>query len=266
MLPPLNPCKRLLPGDTSPHHQEHHTLNATSPAAAMKAHTAKGTARKTYSPLTTAIALREDWLNQLARAFMAHITDITGLAFPPVRVTCGFPSRGGEMGGKTRVRGQCWSADASEDKHAEIFISPVEADDETVAAILAHELVHASIPEAGHGKPFQRAMAKLGHVAPFTTATATQVFWDWARPHLEAVGPYPHAMLLAMRPVAAPKKQVARMLKCTCMEDDCGYSVRGARKWLLEVGFPICPKHMVPMICEVDLSEPEDGEDEGDEG
>ena len=230
-------------------------------AAALKAHTTK---TKTHTPFVPAIKLREDWLNQLAKAFMAHITATTDLTFPPVRVTCGFPSRGGEMGGKTRVRGQCWSADASEDKHAEIFISPVEADAETVAAILCHEVVHAALPDAGHGKPFQRTMKALGQVAPYTSAIPTDEFWAWVRPLLAEVGDYPHAVLLAMRPVAAPKKQVARMLKCTCMEDDCGFTVRSARKWLKEVGFPICPKHMVPMICEVDLDDEPDGEDGGD--
>jgi hypothetical protein len=231
-------------------------------AAALKAHTAK-TNRATHSAFTPAIALREDWLNQLAKAFTAHITDTCGLTFPPVRVTCGFPSRGGEMGGRTRVRGQCWSADASEDAHAEIFISPVEADAETVATILAHELVHAAIPQAGHGKPFQIAMKKLGQVAPFTTAIPTDAFWAWARPHLETVGPYPHAMLLAMRPVAAPKKQVARMLKATCDEAGCGYTVRLAKKWIVEVGAPVCPKHLTPMVCEGLDDEP--GEDDGGE-
>jgi hypothetical protein len=233
-------------------------------AAALKAHTAK-TNRTTHTPFVPAIKLREDWLNQLAKAFMAHISDTTGLTFPPVRVTCGFPSRGGEMGGKTRVRGQCWSAEASEDNHAEIFISPVEADAETVAAILAHEVVHAALPQAGHGKPFQRTMKALGQEAPFTSAIPTEAFWTWVRPLLAEVGDYPHAVLLAMRPVAAPKKQVARMLKCTCEADDCGYTVRSARKWLVEVGLPICPKHFAPMVCEVDLDEDEDGEDQGGE-
>jgi hypothetical protein len=215
-----------------------------------------------------AIKLREEWLNRLAAAFMAHTTEAAGLTFPPVRVTCGFPSRGGEMGGKKRVRGQCWSADASEDKHAEIFISPVEADAETVAAILAHEVVHAAIPDAGHGKPFQVAMKKLGHVAPFTSAIPTDDFWAWVRPHLDALGPYPHAMLVAMRAVAAPKKQTARMLKCICEQDGCGYTVRAARTWLKDVGLPICPKHLAPMTCE-GLDDDELGDDDAvgdDEG
>jgi hypothetical protein len=215
--------------------------------------------------LTTgaAIQLREDWLNQLAKAFMAHIAETCELTFPPVRVTCGFPSRGGELGGKTRVRGQCWSAEASEDNHAEIFISPVEADVDTVAAILAHEIVHAALPQAGHGKPFQKAMKTLGHIAPFTSAIPTDAFWTWAQPMLTKVGPYPHAMLVAMRPVAAPKKQTARMLKAVCECDGCGYTVRLARKWIVEVGPPICPKHGVAMTVEGLGEEPGEGDEEG---
>lgn len=218
------------------------------------------TAAKKSAP--NAIRLREDWLNQLAAAFMVEMTERCGLVFPPVRVTCGFPSRGGEMGGKTRVRGQCWAAEASEDQHAEIFISPVEADAATIAAILAHELAHAALPEAGHGKPFQVVMKKLGHVAPFTTAIPTAEFVAWTAPHLAAVGSYPHAMLVAMRAVAAPKKQTARMIKATCEQDGCGYTVRLARKWIEEVGAPICPKHMEPMAVEgAEDAEPvEDGE------
>jgi hypothetical protein len=108
-------------------------------------------------------------------------------------------------------------------------------------------------------------MKKLGFVAPFTSAVPVDAFWTWAQPMLEAVGPYPHAMLVAMRPVAAPKKQTARMLKCECMEDGCGYTVRTARKWLVDVGFPICPKHLTPMVCEGLDSEDGDSEDD-DEG
>jgi hypothetical protein len=223
------------------------------PAAAKKLAT---------TPATNAIRLREDWLNQLASAFMIEMAERCDLTFPPVRVTCGFPSRGGEMGGKSRVRGQCWSAEASEDKHAEIFISPVEADIPTIAAILAHELAHAAMPDAGHGKPFQRVMRSLGHVAPFTSAIPTADFVAWTQPHLDKLGSYPHAMLVAMRAVAAPKKQVARMIKATCDCEGCGYTVRLARKWIVEVGAPICPKHLQPMTVE---GLDEDGGEEGDD-
>lgn len=186
-----------------------------------------------------AASLREDWLSQLAKAFEPVLADRAGLSFPPYRVTCGFPSKGGELGKKTRTRGQCWSASASDDQHAEIFISPVEDDPSTVAAILAHEMIHAAIPEAGHKRPFQIAAASIGHKAPFTSSEPTPEFMDWAAPIIAQLAPYPHRRLNAMAPVAQKKKQTARMLKCACSQ--CGYTVRTAHKWIDQFGAPICP-------------------------
>jgi len=206
------------------------------------------------------VQVREAWLLGLAVEFMREIEERCGLTFPPIRVTCGFPSKGGEMGRRTRVRGQCWSAEASEDRHAEIFISPVEADAETVAAILAHELVHAALPDAGHGKTFGKAMKALGQIAPFTTATPTDVFWEWVRPLLAEAGPYPHAMLVAMRPVAAPKKQANRNIKLTCPA--CGYRVQTTRKWIADLGAPLCPKDLIAMTGDgIDGDEPDEIEE-----
>ena len=222
-------------------------------------------ARKIAGKADTAIELREEWLATLATAILLEIKDrCPSLIFPSVRVTCGFPSRGGELGRSKRAAGQCWAAEASEDKHAEIFISPVEADAENVAAILTHELVHAALPGDGHRKPFQAAMKALGHKAPFTASIATDDFWGWCRPLLDVVGPYPHAVLHATRPVAAPKKQTARMLKAVCEREGCGYTVRLAKKWIVEVGPPICPKHGVAMAVEglAELDEDGPGDDE----
>lgn len=223
----------------------------------------------TATTQANAARLREEWLATLAELFRPAIEDRAGVTFPSFRVTCGFPSRGGEMGGKTRVRGQCWSAEASDDRHAEIFISPVEDDAAQVAAILAHEMVHAALPNAGHGKPFQAAMRTLGHTAPFTSCNLTDAWAAWTAPLVAQVGPYPHAKLNAMRAVAAPKKQNARLLKATCGGEDgeaCGYTVRVTRKWVVDLGAPCCPRHG-PMTVEgleddEDLDPvPEGGED-----
>jgi len=191
------------------------------------------------APLPSPEALREHWLRQLAALMEPIIAERAGVSFPPYRVTCGFPSKGGELGKKTRVRGQCWSAAASEDRHAEIFISPVEDDQATVAAILAHEMIHAALPEAGHKRPFQIAAAAIGHKAPFTSSEPTPEFMAWAEALLGTLPPYPHRRLNAMTPVAQKKKQTARMIKCECAT--CGYTARTTRKWLESVGAPICP-------------------------
>src|SRR6056297_3601969 len=107
------------------------------------------------------IALREEWLNNVAAEMMPYIgetaedsvngTDSDGQAgeafrFPTVKVSCGWPHKGGTA--KSRVRGECWDTAASEGNYAEIFISPMESDGREVAHILAHELVHALLGTA----------------------------------------------------------------------------------------------------------------------
>jgi len=184
---------------------------------------------------------REEWLKELADKFTPVIHEMTDLAFPKFRVTCGFPSKGGTLGRKSRTRGQCWSALNSDDEHAEIFISPVENDGKEIAAILVHELIHAALPDAGHKKPFQSAAKKLGLEKPFTATVPTSAFFDWAQPFLDTMPDYPHARLNAYDPVGAKKAQKNRQLKCEC--EACGYICRAARSWIVSMGPPHCPEH-----------------------
>jgi len=208
--------------------------------------------RQISEPSTT--ALREQWLHALAAKMKPIIDAKASIEIPAYRVACGFPSKGGELGKKTRVRGQCWSAAASDDQHAEIFISPVEDDADKIAAILAHELIHAALPLAGHKRPFQVAATKIGHTKPFTTSEPTEEFMLWAAPLISTMGPYPHKRLNALVQVGEKKKQGARMLKCEC--EECGYTVRTTRKWLDEAGTPICPrKGHGRMVREIDDDE-----------
>lgn len=193
------------------------------------------------------VKLREDWLRRLGALMVPKIKALAGddLDFGNWRVSCGFPSRGGEMGKKSRVLGQAWSNEASADRHGEIFISPVDADAREVARILAHELIHIALPKAGHGKAFQRVAAKMGFAKPYTQTPATPEFWAWVEPLLAKVGPYPHAQLRAMAPVAAPKKKKTYLLKATCTHEGCGYTVRVTASWVKEFGPPICPRGII---------------------
>jgi hypothetical protein len=70
----------------------------------------------------------------------------------------------------------------------------------------------------------------------------------------ETLGPLPHASLDLMapvldrpaKPIGAPKKQKARMLKAEChgrLGQLCGYTARIAAKWVDDLGPPHCPKH-----------------------
>lgn len=187
------------------------------------------------------IKIREEWLLTLAKQMQPSVADAANQELPPFRVTCGWPSSGGR-GRKRRVRGECWPATASADGHAEIFISPQEADTKEVAAILCHELIHAALPKAGHRKPFQAAAKKLGFTKPFTGAVTVNWFDLWVDPILKSIGDYPHAEIIAASTIAGQKKkQVARQLLCVC--EACGYKARVARKWIEEIGPPACPAH-----------------------
>lgn len=71
------------------------------------------------------------------------------------------------------------------------------------------------------------------------TTTPGEAFLGAVAPILDAAGPLPHARLDTAGEMTAPKKQTTRLLKCECAE--CGYTVRTARKWLEQVGAPLCP-------------------------
>ena len=89
---------------------------------------------------------RESWLNRVA-AGMAPLFEALAAPLPArVRVAIGFTS----AGAKGKAIGECWDNRLSADGHFEIFIRPdlahaPDAMPAQIAAILAHELVHAAV-------------------------------------------------------------------------------------------------------------------------
>ena len=89
---------------------------------------------------------RESWLNAVALG-MAPLFEALDAPLPDrVRVAIGFTSRGA----KGKAIGECWDNRLSADGHFEIFIRPdlahaPDAMPAQIAAILAHELVHAAV-------------------------------------------------------------------------------------------------------------------------
>lgn len=184
---------------------------------------------------------RESWLNRVAVG-MAPLFDALDTPLPDrIRVAIGFTS----AGRKGKAIGECWDNRLSADGHFEIFIRPdlahaPDAMPAQIAAILAHELVHAAVGiPAGHGKTFKRIATGLGLVGPMRATTPGEVFLATVAPILAVAGPLPHARLDTDGETTAPKKQAARMLKCECQA--CGYTMRIARKWLETAGAPLCP-------------------------
>lgn len=139
-------------------------------------------------------SLRESWLAQASLLLDGHMNPL-GVSCPEVRVSCGWPSRGG-VNRRTRVIGQCFAPETCADGKAQLFISPLLSDEIQVLGTLLHEKVHAAVGCIhGHKKPFSQA-ARTVWLAGKPTATVVS---EQLRPVLltfvEQLGPYPHAAI-----------------------------------------------------------------------
>lgn len=189
---------------------------------------------------------RESWFKAAAKAIEVRIFKPAGYeGLPRTRIGCGWPT-----GNRAKVGGQCFDADISEDKTYEIFISPKSFEPLVILGTITHEICHiiAGI-KAQHKKPFIEVMRAIGMLAPFTQSIVS----DDLRPVLDEIvkklGPYPHAALGIKKKGEA---KGSRLLKAMCPK--CGYVARITRKWLEEVGPPICPADKVS-FKEVEVEE-----------
>ena len=179
---------------------------------------------------------RQAWLECAIAELRARFTT-AGYDIPrKIRVSIGWPKHAGTCG----VVGECWSVEASSDRHAELFISPALMVGADILHILAHELVHATVgTAAGHGKLFKQCAIKIGLAGPMRATIAGPEFAAWAEALFKRIGPYPAGFL------TDTPRQTTRQLKCACSL--CGYTARVTRKWLAVAGPPICPSDRVPL-------------------
>jgi hypothetical protein len=182
---------------------------------------------------------REAWLSGAVEHFKPDF-EVHGYPLKTnVRVACGWPSRRA-LSPKTPVIGQCFSTTASGDGTNEIFISPILDDPIEVAAVLVHELTHAAVGiKYGHQGPFPSLAVKMGLTGPMRATTPNSLLREHLNALSQELGPYPHATL---SPKANDlKKQGTRLLQCVCPA--CGYMARITKKWIEEVGLPVCPNN-----------------------
>jgi hypothetical protein len=190
---------------------------------------------------------REAWLNHVAQCMAPMFASLDAPLPAQLRIAIGFTS----SGRRSRNIGECWDNQCSEDRHFEIFIRPDLSESRDlmpmqVAAILAHELVHAAVGvAAGHRQQFRRVARGIGLAGPMTATSAGPEFDEAMRPILEEAGALPHGRLQpatgASSHSSRRKKQHSRQIKCVC--DTCGYTVYTTPKWLDAAGSPLCPKH-----------------------
>jgi hypothetical protein len=183
----------------------------------------------------TKFSNRESWLTGATLALAQRFAKAGYTVPDEVRVAIGFPSTGRMS---SRI-GECWSPEASADKHHEIFIRCDMSNPVAILAVLVHELVHAVVGnQHHHGPMFRKCAVKLGLQGKMTATVAGPELAADLIKLAKQLGPIPHG---AINWANGPrKKQTTRMLKATCQ---CGYTVRLAQKWIDEVGAPHCPEH-----------------------
>jgi hypothetical protein len=177
--------------------------------------------------------LREEWLNAMASR-LAPWFEAQNHPLPRYRVSCGFPSTGK---GTKRI-GECWSDSASADATHEIFIHPIESDSMAVAAILAHELIHAAVGLSHkHAGAFKQLALAIGLNGPMKATTAGEAFIAMLDPIIADMGSYPHASLSSEGNSSKAPKQGTRMLKIKCTQ--CLWVARTTKQWI-DYGLPSC--------------------------
>lgn len=192
--------------------------------------------------MASKFSLREEWLmvmaDRLRKRFQTQEFEVPD----KLRLSCGFPSVRG-LSKKNRRVGECWWASAAKDGINHIFVSPLLETGLQAGGVLAHELLHAGLPEgAAHGPEFKRAMKKVGLSGKPTSAMPGPELNDFIAWVIQNdVGEYPHG---AIDPINRPvKKQSTRMLKLYCPpneEHETEYIVRASKK-VIDIGVPTCP-------------------------
>lgn len=191
---------------------------------------------------------RETWLTITTDEMRKHFVSVGHEIPANVVATCGFPSKSALSRKRKRI-GECWRSEASDGNVFEIFISPLVSDGLEVAAILAHELCHATVGlDAKHGPKFKKCALAIGLEGKMTATVAGEKFRLWY--DSGDFGPYPHARLNAQSDDGT-KKQTTRLIKAecgSCADEGTPYIVRLSQS-TLDLGAPICPIHNEAMTA-----------------
>lgn len=218
----------------------------------------------------------ESWLRALIDD-LRPVFGACGLIIPEkIRGAIAFTSHGkpGRMkAGSGQWPGECWPAAASDDGFCELIVRADYAEPLAIAKIVAHELIHACLPNAKHGKAFRDAALRLGFEGQMRSALPGAALSQRLNELVTAIGPLPRARLnfdvvtIGGLPVAdRAKKQTTRMLKAECRAPGCGYTVRVAARWIRECGPPHCPLHAAMTAPPLPQGDASDDEDEADPG
>jgi hypothetical protein len=192
---------------------------------------------------------REEYLTAAVEKFRP-LYERNKLFFPIVRVSCGFPNKSPK-----KTLGQCFSSVCCADGSRQIFASPIIKSTVETLGVLAHELLHACLPDdAKHGPKFKDGMKLIGLEGKAIHAMPGDDLLAFCEKMAIELGEYPHSPLkipeLTKKDKAAAKKSFK--LHCSNFRDGnkkCRlievakageYTVTASRK-SLKLGFPLCP-------------------------
>ena len=159
--------------------------------------------------------------------------DDLGFPLPVFEVRTGFPSAGQRSPNIT----DSWAQD--DGGSYVIFVRPDRSDATEVAAALAFQLCRIAVGERdSHGYLFRHLAISIGLKGTKTESPPGTLFKELIKPVLKDAGQLPSPEI---SPTDKDRKtsQTTRMMKVSC--EECGYVARVSRKWLDEVGPPLCP-------------------------
>lgn len=180
---------------------------------------------------------RESWYKTAAERIEQQVFVPAGyIGLPKYRIGCG-----GAVIKSKKYAAECFSRESSGDNTYEIFISPRFADPRNILLFIVHELCHVVAgTDAKHKKPFIEVMRAVGMVQPWKDSIAGGDLVSVLHLMLDKLGPFPHAPLIIEK---GSGEKGSRLIKTVCPK--CGYIARVTRKWLDEVGAPLCPADAV---------------------
>jgi len=185
---------------------------------------------------------REAWLTEAAQFILDDI--IKPQQAPdwqapyPFRVSVGYPPR---TRANSKIIAVCIVAEASADKHNEIFVSPSLDSSLDILAALSHELVHyADNCESGHKNHFARLARRIGLEGLLTATRPNAALLDALADIISTIGEIPHAKIDLQ---LAKAKQSTRMvlIKCPTAKETCGFSYRTSQTNINKITDWLCP-------------------------
>jgi hypothetical protein len=191
---------------------------------------------------------REAWLMAAADQLRTSVFAKHDIEIPEFQISVGWPAG---KGTRSDTIGQCFNAAWNEQGAPSIFISPVLKDRREILACLAHEMIHAYDDCVnGHRGTFVHVFRLIGMTGKATECLYGDELGTVFTEIVAVLGKYPHGKMSKGGVMAAPKRDTNRQLLLLCPQGVADqldkreiYKVRTTRKWIDEVGRPLCPCH-----------------------